>query len=241
MQDPNQMTKYGKSMVPPVIYPLESLRTCNTLFAPGPATVPSATLAPARIPALSHLHLIGEMIAEDGQGVFQTLTPIKVKKTPKTVRLYKRTHQAHLHRLQQESSLVLHRPSSPETKLVATFIDLLHNNFKGPQPLLILGNWISSIPSRIGPSQMVAMAAQFFVHSFDASRDASHSNRTLALQTKGKALKELQLGVLAAQQYPTYDLLLATKLHYVPNRQLTDVCRSFSGLKVCIMLSTHLG
>ncbi|XPS69766.1 hypothetical protein M3J07_002014 [Ascochyta lentis] len=58
------------------------------------------------------------------------------------------------------------------------------------------------------------MAAEFLVCSFEVSRNRSYSNKILALQAKAKALKELQLGVLASQEIPTYDVVVATKLHY---------------------------
>ncbi|KAJ4381462.1 hypothetical protein N0V86_002821 [Didymella sp. IMI 355093] len=81
-------------------------------------------------------------------------------------------------------------------------------------PLFALGDWITSIPPRIGSNPVVTMAAEFLIHSFESHDEGSHSKKIQALQAKNKALKELQLSLLASQQAPTYDLLLATKMHY---------------------------
>jgi hypothetical protein len=122
--------------------------------------------------------------------------------------------QEHILRLQAEGLLTTHRPNSPESRLTAMFIDMLHPSSPQHQPLCSLGDWIRSIPSRISSSPVVSIAAEFFVHSLSFHRDQSHSNKILALQTKSNALKQLQLSILSSRPHPTYDLVVATKLHY---------------------------
>ncbi|KAF2626070.1 hypothetical protein BU25DRAFT_411903 [Macroventuria anomochaeta] len=217
MQNPSQMTRYGRSMATLTIYPLSSSQARDESSTPDSVPVFSPDPAIARTPDPSDLHLRGGMVAADGRGVFQTLAPVKVKarKPSKKVESYQRRRcQAHLLRLQQEASLVSHRPSSPDTRLIAMFIGLLRPDSTNYQHLFTLGDWVKSIPSRIGSSPVVTMAAEFFIQSFDVYRDKTHSNQALALRTKSKALKELQLSVVATQQHPTYDLVIATKLHY---------------------------
>ncbi|KAF1353075.1 hypothetical protein EJ07DRAFT_135018 [Lizonia empirigonia] len=217
IQDPSQMTKYGKSLIEPVLHPLDSSQDYNKSRSSGSASTPFPALASPHASDPSQLHLTSGTLAEDGRGVFHTFAPVKAKIKRKSKKLgpsQRKRVKCYLFHLQQETSLAAHRPSSPETKLASMFIDMLCTHPQGEQPLLSLGDWITSIPSRIGSSEVVTMATEFFVHSFGVSRDGSHSNRTLALQTKGNAMKELQMSVLAKKQQPTYDLLTATKLHY---------------------------
>ena len=246
------MTRYGRSMAASVIYPLSSSQASDESSTPGSESVSSPDLAIARTPDLSDLHLRGSMIAADGRGVFQTLAPVKVKtrKPSKKVESYqKKRCQAHLLRLQQEASLVSHRPSSPDTRLIAMFIDLFRSDSTNYQPLFTLGDWVTSIPSRIGSTPVVTMAAEFFIHSFDLYRNKTHLSQILALRTKSKDLKDIQLSVLATQQHPTYDLVIATKLHYAAEvrmlyrrcRPSTDAVRSYSEWTTCIMPFTRLG
>lgn len=61
---------------------------------------------------------------------------------------------------------------------------------------------------------MMDLAVEFFVNSFDVYWHDTHSKRSLAIASKEKALKELQLFVFNANNRPTYDVLLATKMHY---------------------------
>lgn len=61
---------------------------------------------------------------------------------------------------------------------------------------------------------MIDLAAEFFVNSYSAYRDRTHSKRRLAQATKAKALRELQLVVLNSRTQPTYDVLIATKMHF---------------------------
>ncbi|KZM28797.1 sequence-specific DNA binding RNA polymerase II transcription factor [Ascochyta rabiei] len=179
--------------------------------------VSNPSLALAHTPAATSPDLIPAhgMEAETGQGLFRISNSTTTKSIAKEQGYSRRSaHQAHLCRLQQDKSVSAHQPSSPETRLARMFIAVLRTYPEEHHPLLTLGDWISSIPSRIGSCQVVTVAAEFFVHSFEVFRKKSYSNQILALQTKTKALKELRLCILAAQNNPTYDALVATKLHY---------------------------
>ena len=61
---------------------------------------------------------------------------------------------------------------------------------------------------------MIDLAVEFFVDSHAVYIDETLSKRKLARASKAKALKELQLSVLNTQQGPSYEVLLATKMHY---------------------------
>lgn len=252
MQDPSQMTRYGRSMVASAVLPLN----CTTARINSSASTSVSSLSSdstsANTPASSVLHLKDGMVAEDGQGVFQTLGPVRAKtKRPSTkAECYQRRRvQAHLLRLQREASSPTPPPSSPDTKLAAVFTNLLQPKSEAYQPVFALGDWVSTIPSRIGSSRVVTLAAEFFVYSSEVYHNGSRSNKIRALQIKSKALKELQLSVLWAQQHSTYDLLLATKLHYAAEVHMAfrdfdcpsvDMCRFFLVSTTCIMPSTHL-
>lgn len=231
MQDPSQMTRYGRSMMASVIYPLSSGHISDDSSTPDSASISSPDPLSTPSSDVSKLHLRGGMVAADGRGVFQTLAPAKSKAAKPSKRLEtnqrKRLHD-HLLRLQRESSLSVHRPLAPDTRLAAMFINMLRPESPKYQPLFTLGDWVTSIPPRIGSSPVVTMAAEFLIHSFDCYAEDSHSNRIQAMQTKSKALKELQLSLLASQQAPTYDLLLATKMHYA-----SEVIRYALSLRPC--------
>ncbi|KAI4617054.1 uncharacterized protein J4E87_008567 [Alternaria ethzedia] len=122
--------------------------------------------------------------------------------------------QLHLQKLREESPLVPYQPSSPETTLISRYIGVLGPEPAGRQPFEVLGTWIQSIPSRIGSNKMLDLAVQFFVDSHATYRDDMHSKRKVARASKAKALKELQLAVMNTDNKVTYDILLATKLHY---------------------------
>ena len=128
--------------------------------------------------------------------------------------MQQRALEAYLHHLEKESVIVPYQPSSPETALISRYIDMLGPDVSGKQPLAILGTWIETMPSRIGHNRMLDLAVEFLLNSYAAYRDGMHSKRKLAKATKAKALRELQLVVLNARTEPTYDLLLATKMHY---------------------------
>jgi hypothetical protein len=106
------------------------------------------------------------------------------------------------------------QPSSPETTLIAQYTGMLGSDTIEKQPFKILGTWIQSIPSRIGSNKMLDLAVEFLVNSYATFRDDMHSRRKVAKASKAKALKELQLAVMNTDSQPTYEVLLATKLHY---------------------------
>jgi hypothetical protein len=201
VQDPNQLTKHGKSKVVPVIYALDS----------------SEKIECSTVSTASDLHITTEREAENGQGVFQTLAPI-LKRKPVTSRrsviLQRRKLGLYLQHLQAEAAISSIIPTSPETTLIARYIDMIGKERTGNQPLSILGTWIESIPSRIGSNRMMDLAVEFFVNGHAVYCDNTHSKRILASASKEKALKELQLFVLNANNKPTYEVLLATKMHY---------------------------
>ncbi|KAI4676359.1 uncharacterized protein J4E88_007274 [Alternaria novae-zelandiae] len=122
--------------------------------------------------------------------------------------------QVHLQKLREESPLASYQPSSPETTLISRYVGVLGPEPAGRQPFEVLGTWIQSIPSRIGSNKMLDLAVQFFVDSHATYRDDMHSKRKVARASKAKALKELQLAVMNTDNKVTYDILLATKLHY---------------------------
>jgi hypothetical protein len=201
VQDPNQLTKHGKSRKIPVVYPLSGSDNATK----SSSSTPSA------------LHITTERKADDGQGFFQTLAPIfkpKVPSSKKRINNQKRALEAYLQHLQTESTTVLYQPSSDETTLIARYIGMLGTETSGKQPLSILGTWIQSIPSRIGSNRMLDLAVEFLINSHAVYRDGMHSKREVARVTKAKALRELQLVVSNTQNRPTYDVLLATKMHF---------------------------
>jgi hypothetical protein len=200
VQDPSQLTKHGKSKVASFIYALED----------SEETLPS-------VPTPANLHVTTEREAANGLGFFQTLAPLSKRKAAlsrKAAAQQKKKLELYLQHLQAEAALTTIKPSSSETTLIARYIDMLGPGNVDYQPLAILGTWIQSIPSRIGSNRMMDLAVEFFVDSFAVYWNDTHSKRSLASASKGKALKELQLFVLNTNNKPTYDVLLATKMHY---------------------------
>ena len=211
------MTRYGRSLIAPVIQPLVPLDEVVRNSTPNSTSEPSSNNLSIIEPEPNNLHLRRGIVAADGHGIFQTLAPARSKQrriSKKVGDSLRKRWQEHVLRLQAESLLTTHRPHSPESRLTAMFVDMLHPSSPQHQPLCSLGDWILSIPSRISYSSVVSIAAEFFVHSLSFHRDQSHSNKILALQTKSDALKQLQLSILSSQPHPTYDLVVATKLHY---------------------------
>jgi hypothetical protein len=195
------MTKHGKSRVAPVIYTLESSEECRG----SPISTPS------------DLHITTEREAENGRGFFQTLAPTSRRKaglSRKAIAQQRRKLELYLQHLQSESAIATIKPSCSESTLIARYIDMLGSDRTENKPLSILGTWIQSIPSRIGSNKMMDLAVEFFVNSFAVYWNDNHSTRSLASVSKEKALKELQLFVFNASKRPTYDVILATKMHY---------------------------
>jgi hypothetical protein len=219
VQDPNQLTKHGKSRVTPVVYTLE------TSDENGNST----------ISAPSDLHITTEREAENGHGLFQILTPMsrrKVGVSRKAASQQRKKLEVYLQRLQLESAITTIRPSCSETTLMARYINMLGSGSAENQPLSILGTWIQSIPSRIGSNRMMDLAVEFFVNSFAVYWNDSYSNRNLANTSKNKALKELQLFVFNASNRPTYDVVLATKIHYA-----AEVCQPYMTIYIWSLTS----
>lgn len=201
VQDPNQLTKHGKSKIAPIVYALES----------------SPTESSSSISTPSDLQITTERDAGNGHGTFQTLTPLSRRKNPasrRTAAYRQKKLEEHLQALLAESAVSTIRPSSSESTLIREYINILGSNSAELQPLSILGTWIQTIPSRIGHNRMIDLAVEFFVNSFAVYYDNSYSRRAQATASKERALKELQLTVLKANSRPTYDVLLATKMHY---------------------------
>ncbi|KAH5170353.1 hypothetical protein HBI25_006070 [Parastagonospora nodorum] len=207
VEDPNQLTKHGRAKVAPVIHTLEDAEE----------SMLSSTSTP------SNLHVTTERDAGNGQGFFQTLAPLSKRKAAlsrKAVAQQRRKLELYIQHLQAEAALSIIKPSCPETTLIARYINMVGPENVDYQPLSILGTWIQSIPSRIGSNRMMDLAVEFFVNSFDVYWDDTHSKRNLAIASKEKALKELQLFVFNANNRPTYDVLLATKMHYAAEAML---------------------
>lgn len=213
VQDPNQMTKHGKSKDIPIVYFLDG----------------STSLSATENPSSSNLRITTERAADSGHGFFQTLAPAsrtKIGTSKKKSAHQKRSLEAYLQHLTCESTLHSIRPLSPETTLGARYIAMLGPQTSEKQPLSILGTWISSIPSRIGTDQMLDLAVEFFIDSYAVFWDETHSKRKLAQASKAKALRQLQLVVQRSAGKATYELLLATKMHYAA--EVAHVAQSFS-------------
>jgi hypothetical protein len=188
-------------MIAPVVYPL------------SPSDEGYGTSSTIR----SDLHVTTERYTEDRQGCFQTLATRSMSEKPLSkMRAYRRqlALQNHLRNIQEELALVSYQPSSTETTLIARYVDMLGSDPAGKRCFDILGTWIQSIPSRIGSNKMLDLAVQFLVDSHATYRDDMYSKRKVARASKNKALKELQLAVMDTNKGTTYDVLLATKLHY---------------------------
>ncbi|KAF1916495.1 hypothetical protein BDU57DRAFT_516637 [Ampelomyces quisqualis] len=201
VQDPNQLTKHGKSRVAPVVHTFHA----------------SEEIIASSVSTLSDLHIMTEREAENGQGVFQTLAPLSKRKVAisrKTGALRRKKLELYLQQLQDEAAMRTIKPSSPETALIARYIDMVGLEPAGNQPLSILGTWIQSIPARVGSNRMMDLAVEFFVNSYAVYNHDTYSQRQLARASKEKALKELQLFLNNTNNRPTYDVVLATKMHY---------------------------
>ncbi|KAF2032907.1 hypothetical protein EK21DRAFT_59938 [Setomelanomma holmii] len=201
VQDPSQMTKHGKSKVAPVMFTLES----------------SETNSSSELSTPSDLQITTEREAGDGQGFFQTLAPMSKRNrgaSKKAAAYQRKKLEIYLQQLQAEAALSAVKPSCSETTLISRYICMLGPGTVDQQPLSILGTWIQSIPSRIGSNRMMDLAVEFLVNSHDVWWNDTYTTRALAKASKEKALKELQLFVFNAKNKPTYDVILATKMHY---------------------------
>ncbi|KAJ4991188.1 zn 2cys6 transcription factor [Stagonosporopsis vannaccii] len=201
VQDPNQLTKHGKSKIAPVVYTMNSSEYSSSSAGSTPLELRVST----------------QRKAEFGSGTFQTLSPVSVAKVrpSKKVAAHRRKElNAYLRQLQLEASLAILRPSCAESTLISRWIDMLGSAPANSRPLSILGTWIQSIPSRVGSNPMLDLAVEFLIDSHAVYWDNSYSKRLSASATRSKALRELQLGVSQSQTRKTYEMVLATKIHY---------------------------
>lgn len=155
--------------------------------------------------------------AEFGSGTYQTLAPVsvaKIRPSKKALAHRKKALDTYLRHLQLEASLALIRPLSADGTLISRWVNMLGSAPVDTRPLSILGTWIHSIPSRVGSSHMLDLAVEFLIDSHAVYWDDSYSKRRTASITKSKALKELQLAVSQDETRNTYEMVLATKMHY---------------------------
>ncbi|KAF2678869.1 hypothetical protein K458DRAFT_422755 [Lentithecium fluviatile CBS 122367] len=220
-EDPTQLSKQGKPMKAPVIYPVVTWETTD-LGSFDTSSVSSKTSSS------EDLRLTTERGADDGKGVFLTLA-IASKDKPKGIRKptpqQRKKLENHLNRLRELAHLTSYRPSSPESTLAARYLSIL-----GPQPLkhqslAMLGSWIETIPSRIGSSAVVDLAVEYLINSVSVLCNDSFSNRRVALASKARALKQLQLIVSNETTRATYDTALAMKMHFV-----AEICMGLKSL-----------
>lgn len=210
LEDPTQLSKHGRPKVAPVIYPLGASQEPNVSSAAPDAPSALSPLPPSSIV----LRQRTGRNADTGQGVFMTLSvlqrdSIKVKK--------RGTEKLQVH-LRELDAILLNKPRqflpSP-TALAARYLDILGSRPPEEQPFAILGSWVESIPSRIGKSAVVDLAVEYLVESFIVYRHPSFSGQRKALATKAKAIKELQLAVRNENERRSYNLAVATKIHFM--------------------------
>lgn len=228
MQDPNQLTKHGKSKVAPFVYALDSSEESS-----------GGTSSPASTSSSLAFRISTQRKAESGSGTFQTLAPVsgaKTRSSKKAVAHRRKALSAYLHQLQFESSISAVRPSSAESTLIARWVDMLGSVPANSMPLSILGTFILSIPSRIGSNSMLDLAVEFLVDSHAVFWNDSYSKRQAAAATKSRALKELQLAVSQDCTRNTYEMVLATKMHYAAEVRLCDMDQDYYTLTVLVAL-----
>jgi hypothetical protein len=209
------MTKHGRSRIAPVVYTLDS----SEEYEGSPNSFPS------------NFQITTEREAENGHGLFRTLAPMSRRKagpSRKVAAHQRRKLGLYLQHLQAESAIASIKPSCPESTLIARYVDMLGSDCAENRPLSILGTWIQSIPSRVGSNKMMDLAVEFFVNSFAVYWNDTYSTRSLASASKERALKELQLFVFNTSNRPTYDVILATKMHYAA--EVNRVIRKWSSL-----------
>ncbi|KAJ8117699.1 hypothetical protein OPT61_g1160 [Boeremia exigua] len=201
VQDPNQLTKHGKSKVAPIVYTIDSSEDASSSHSSTPSMFRIST----------------QRRAASGSGTFQTLAPVsmaKIRPSKKITNQKRKELDAYLRQLQMEASLVLVRPSCAEGTLITRWIDMLGSAPADSRPLSILGTWIQSIPSRVGSNPVLDLAVEFLIDSHAVYWDNSYSKRQSASTTKSRALRELQLAIAHSETRNTYEMVLATKMHY---------------------------
>lgn len=201
------MTKHGKSKIAPIVYALDSSDESGSSTSSTPLALRVST----------------QKKADSGSGTFQTLAPFAVAKSRpsrKALANRRKALNAYLQQLQLEASLSLVKPWSKENSLIGRWIDMLGSAPAKSMPLSILGTWIQSIPSRVGSNSMLDLAVEFLIDSHAVYWEDSYSKRHAASATKSRALRELQLAVSQSQTRNTYEMVIATKMHYAAEVRL---------------------
>lgn len=219
-EDPTQLSKHGKAKVAPLVYPLVSFDRLDSV------PYSSAASSPSPLPSLQST---SEREADDGQGVFLTLaapSQSRPKGPRKPTVQQKKKLECYLNRLKSSPLSLPARISTPENGLAARYLEVLGGRPLHLQPLAMLGSWIESIPTRLGSNRAVDLAVEYFTQSFGVWQDSSFSKRTAAMQTRGRALKELQRAISDNVAGPTYDVVLAMKLHFASEVSAAELSAS---------------
>jgi hypothetical protein len=226
VQDPNQLTKHGKSKIASLVYALNSFEESS-----------SGTSSPTSTSSSLAFRISTQRKAETGSSTFQTLAPVsgaKTRSSKKAVAQRRKALSAYLHQLRFESSISAVKPLSAESTLIARWIDMLGSVPANSMPLSILGTFILSIPSRVGSNPMLDLAVEFLVDSHAVFWNDSYSKRQAAGATKSRALKELQLAVSQDCTRKTYEMVLATKMHYAAEVRVRDIAQVYHKLTVIV-------
>ncbi|KAH8812718.1 hypothetical protein F5884DRAFT_315677 [Xylogone sp. PMI_703] len=106
-------------------------------------------------------------------------------------------------------------PPTFATQLASRWVSVLQPKPLTVNPLRIFGTWITDIPSHLGSSKMVDVAAIFLLDSIESWLLESDPARLAARRSGIKAQKQLRLSWKQARKSPQQicDLLLAIKLH----------------------------
>lgn len=71
---------------------------------------------------------------------------------------------------------------------------------------------------------MLDLAVEFLIDSHAVYWDDCYTKRQIVSATKSKALEQLQLSVSHSQSCNTYEMALATKMHYAAEVRRISVC-----------------
>lgn len=216
VEDPTQYSKHGKAQVAPRVYPLfadgvRSVGNINEVHSTWQGPVATITTD-----SESGFHVTAERAAGGG-GVYRTLALVnkeRINNPRRYTHQQKRRLQLHLQYLKRSSTFIHYRVTAPETQLAQRYVAVLNGHPLEEQPLAILGTWVMTIPSRIGNSPHVDLAVEFLTDSVKFFRESNFTNRKVALRSKAKALKALQLEVDQCQTRQTYDTAIAMKIHF---------------------------
>jgi hypothetical protein len=75
------------------------------------------------------------------------------------------------------------------------------------------GPWIDAIPPRVGSSLVLDAAVEYAINSYATYVDKSFTAHRKALLSRSKALRALRKAIEQYRGPPSYDIVLATKLH----------------------------